>query len=170
MIEVTFALGIIVFCCVAMLGLLSVGFTSARSSADDSQAAMLYEDVIRQLQLKPYSTSMPTPPDGSSALPLPALDKDTSVGFLVDENFKLTSSVGSASKFVKITVSDPPTLNIAEEAAFPARKASDGYLAEVRVDIEWPPSIAYSAFYNPASKATYNISTFTTEIGSWEDQ
>jgi len=170
LIEVTFALGIIVFCCVAMLSLLTVGFNAARSSADDSQAAMLYEEIVRQMQLKPFSTPVPTPSDGSSTLPLPALNLTGTTGFLVDDNFKLTSKVGNAAKFVKISVNDPPDLHLSEETGFPQRKASDGYLAQVRVDISWPAGVAYNAFYNSGSKATFNTASFTTEIGSWEDQ
>jgi Tfp pilus assembly protein PilV len=173
LIEVTFALGIIVFCCVAMLSLLTVGFNSARDSADDSQAAMLYEEIVRQIQLKPFNTPAPTPADGSAQLPLPNLTVTGTTGFLVDQNLHLTTSVGSASKFVKISVSDPPLMTIQEEQfpqPYPRRKASDGKLAEVKVDISWPASTAYSAYYNPGSKATFNTATFTTQIGSWEDQ
>jgi len=170
LIEVTFALGIIVFCCVAMLSLLTVGFNSARDSADDSQAAMLYEEIVRQIQIKPFGTPAPTPSEGSAQLPLPNLAVTGTTGFLVDQNLHLTTSVGSASKFVKISVNDPPLMPIQEELGFPQRKASDGKLAEVKVDISWPASTAYSAYFNPGSKATFNTATFTTEIGSWEDQ
>ena len=50
MVELTLALGIIAFALIAIVGLLPVGLTASRSAADDTQTAMVMQDVFNRVR------------------------------------------------------------------------------------------------------------------------
>lgn len=60
LIEVTFAMGVVVFCLVAIMGLLTVGLTSNQAAISQSAANTIFSAVISDLRATPVTTTTPT--------------------------------------------------------------------------------------------------------------
>jgi uncharacterized protein (TIGR02598 family) len=56
LVEVTLAMGIVVFCLVAMMGLLTVGLTSNQAAVSQSAASSILSAVIADLRATPLTT------------------------------------------------------------------------------------------------------------------
>lgn len=157
LVEVALALGIAVFCLVALLGLLSVGQSSNRATFDQTTASNIARSIVADLRGTPPAVSpAPAPLPGASPTPIPGT---TSIyGFVIPPaggsntlaagqpnplffnetgSFTKTFSPGGAapSQFrADVGFLPPPAPATAGAPPVPAAKAA----TKVRLLITWP--------------------------------
>ncbi|MDQ3621144.1 MAG: hypothetical protein M3463_01440 [Verrucomicrobiota bacterium] len=169
LVEVVLAMGVISFCVIAMLGLLTVASQTGRDSLDRTENSLLFEKVINQLKIKPFDQEQTADPAEPSLFPLPALTgagRTEAPAFLVDESnqyagtMESAGALGRAAKVVRVIVLDAPDLGIKGMNA--PEPVEEGRLAFVRVEI------SSSAGYKAATQPARNTSIFQTEISPLE--
>lgn len=169
LVEVVLAMGVISFCVIAMLSLLTVASRTGRESLDRTENSLLFEKIVNQLKIKPFDKEQIADPAEPSIFPLPALigaDNTGAPPFLVDELNQYTGTpdsggaLGRSSKVVRVVVLDAPDLGIKGMNA--PEPVQEGRLAFVRVEI------SSAAGYKAATQSGPDKSVFQTEISPLE--
>lgn len=155
LVEVVISLGIITFALVALLGIASVGATASLESKWDTESGQIFEEIVGQLQTKPYSQAQQESADDGE-FPLPALDdpQNNTTEFHLDAQGRIATAAEGVRK-VRVTVADPVSQNYINEknAAQPGPPRSQLSLVKVEISPH-PPRLGGT------------VSTYYTEICS----
>jgi len=138
LVEVTLALGVVVFCLVTILGLLAVGINSTRVSTVQTSATNILTAVAADLQATPYSVPPSTKDSAVETSPvygitLPKTGASTSTTpktFYINEDGTL-STTGATGALYRLSVWTTGSSSTNQETL-------------VRLLLTWPPSVAYT--------------------------
>jgi type II secretory pathway pseudopilin PulG len=178
LVEIVVAIGLISFCLVSLIGLLSVGLDTSRESVATTTNAMLFEKVVNQLRVAAVAPSLeqkgvkdqdlfwlpvlaPVLPSSSSPSSAPAGPRETT--FTVDSLSRFlcegATTDGDAAKVVTIHVQDPCLQPIHGMATNITPLSNGGKIAFVRVTIK-----SAQGYQKDVSGPLSSPSEFWTEI------
>jgi uncharacterized protein (TIGR02598 family) len=168
LVEVAVALGVVSFAILALLGLVVASHNTAREGVDKTDNSLLFEKVVNQLRLKPFTVAQTGSTSDRNCYPLPALNASGAAEpFFVDEQYRYVGmgtdmdAKNQASKVVRIVVMNAASLEL--DGAQTPGLTSDGQLAYVRIEVSGP-----AAGYREDTFAAPNKEVFDTEINLTE--
>lgn len=97
LVEVTLAIGVVSFCALSMVGLLSVGLHSDSTSSSETAVTNILTSIVSDISVTPQSSSATAPISPQFNIPVPATGSPQSYAFYFKEDGTLSATAGGSA-------------------------------------------------------------------------